>query len=92
MIGYIHNYFINATATGSHKYPVSVFSISAAVGTIDYNILIIPFSSRFGIHGSVLNWYLSFALSALTVKTACFHLIPAFVKVLLLVLYTSSVL
>ena len=52
---YIHDHLINAI--GSQKLScLCLLDLSAAVDTIDHNILINRLSSWFGIHGSVLDW------------------------------------
>ena len=40
-----------------------LLDLPAAFDTIDHNILITRFSSWFGIHGSVLNWFKSYLTS-----------------------------
>ena len=59
---YIHDHLINAI--GSHKLScLCLLDLSAAVDTIDHNILITRLSSWFGVHVSVLNWLKSYLAS-----------------------------
>jgi len=59
---YIHDHLINAI--GLQKLScLCLLDLSAAFDTIDRDILVTRLSSRFGINGSVLNWFKSFLLS-----------------------------
>jgi len=63
---YIHDHLI--TAIGSQK--LSCLCHSAAIDTINNDILLTRLSSWFGIHGSVLNWFTSY-LSSRTFCVKC---------------------
>jgi len=59
---YIHDHLINAI--GSQKVScLCLLDLSAAIDTIDHNILITRLSSWFGINGSVLSWFKSYISS-----------------------------
>jgi len=71
------------------KICLCLLDLSAAFDTIDYNILITRLTSWFGIHGSVLNWFVlsHLAHSELNVINASLPPIPVcvvFPKVLFL--------
>jgi len=83
------------------KYPLTVFSISAAFDTIDHNILITRLSSLFGIHGSVIVWFKSYLSSrsfrvkcenCLSSSRACLYVVSTKVVFLVptFILYTTT--
>jgi len=66
---YIHDHLINAT--GSQKIScLCLLDLSTAFDTIDHSILITRYSSWFGSHGSVLNWFKSY-LSSRSFRIKC---------------------
>jgi len=66
---YIHDHLVSAI--GSQKVScLCLLDLSAAVDTIDHDILITRLSSWFGIHGSVLSWFKSY-LSSRPFRVKC---------------------
>jgi len=73
---YIHDHLISTI--GSHKVSrLCLLDLSAALDTIDHNILITCLSSWFGIHGSVLSWFKSY-LSSRSFRAKCNNNLSSF--------------